>query len=61
MLHNFLAALGNCKTVEEVAVVNFFAFFGNFILEEAADHELVERLAEAPRAGKQCRHRLTFD
>ena len=61
MLHNLLAAFDNRKSVEEIAVIDFLAFFRNLILEETANHKLVQGLAEASRAGKQSHFRLVFD
>ena len=53
MFEDFFTALRNFQSVEEVAVVDFLAFFGALVLKEAADHKLIERLAEASWAGKQ--------
>ena len=61
MGENLFAALRDRQSVKEAAVVDLLALFGALVLEEAADHELIERLAEAPRAGKQSNHRITFD
>ena len=46
MFEDFFAALRNFQPVEEITVIDFFSFFSNFILEEAADHKLIERLAK---------------
>ena len=61
MFEDFFAALRYFQPVEKIAVIDFLAFFSNFILKEAADHKLIERFAEAPRTGKQSDFRSAFD
>ena len=53
MLKDLFAAVRDRQSVKEIAVVDFLALFGALIFKEAADHKLIERLAEAARAGKQ--------
>ena len=61
MFEDFFAALCNFQPVEEIAVVHFFTFFCDFILKEAADHKLIQRLAEPSWSRKQSNLRLTFN
>ena len=53
MGENRFAALRDRQSVKEASVVDLLALFGALVLEEAADHKLIERLAEAARPGKQ--------
>jgi len=61
VFEDFFAALCYFQPVEEITVIDFLAFFSNFILKETADHKLIERFAEAPRTGKQGNHRFAFN
>ena len=61
MFEDFFAALCYFQPVKEVAVIDFLAFFSNFILKEAADHKLIERFAEAPRPRYQVDYGTGFD
>ena len=61
MLHNFFAAFCDLQPVEEIAVIDFLAFFRNFILKKTANHELVECLAEPSWSRKQSNLRLAFN
>ena len=61
MGENLFAAFRDFQPVKEVAVIDLFTFFSNFILKETTNHELVQRLAEAPRTGKQGDFRSAFD
>ena len=61
MFEDFFAAFRDRQSVKEIAVVNFLALFGALVLKKAANHKLIERLAEAPRTGKQGNHRFAFN
>ena len=61
VLHDLFSAARDRQTVKEVAVINFFAFFGDLVLEKAPNHKLIECLAETTRTGKQGYHRMVFD
>jgi len=52
MRKNVFAALRNFQPVEEITVVDAFPTARSLLLEEAANHKLVERLAETPRTSK---------
>ena len=61
MLQDLFAARADLQAVEKIGVIDFFAFFGNFILEEPADHKLVQGLAKTPRAREQRHFRVALD
>ncbi len=61
MLEDLFPATCDRQSVKEIAIVDFFAFFGDLILKEAPDHKLVQRLAEAAWPHEQRDHGVAFD
>ena len=61
MFEDFFAALCNFQPVEEITVIDFLALFGALVLKKAANHKLVECLAEPSWSRKQSNLRLTFN
>ncbi|CDA91290.1 unknown [Firmicutes bacterium CAG:238] len=61
MGENLFAALCYFQPIEEMTVINSLPASRSFILQETANHKLVEGLAEASRARKQSNLRLAFN
>ena len=61
MRKNLFSALCYFQPIEEMTVINSLPASRSFILQETANHKLVEGLAEASRARKQSNLRLAFN
>ena len=61
MPEDILSASADSKTVEQISVIVFFTAFIDLVLEKAAYHALVQRLAEPPRPCEQRDLRITLD
>ena len=61
MRKNLFSALCYYQPIEEMTVINSLPASRSFILQETANHKLVEGLAEASRARKQSNLRLAFN
>ena len=61
MLQDILAAAADSKPVKKISVIDFLSVFSNLVLEEPANHVLIQRLAESAGSCEQCDLSVAFN